>query len=187
LDAALDQDRRRRPRQPAGLAARLDRGFEARIQRRALARQRVHLIDGFPQVGRTIVGVAGGRSQAFDHRDPSDPLRQEGSDEAGDAAAQRVAEQGETPPAQRVGGGDDIRNEIDEMVMNPRRMVMNPRRAVLGMAVSGQIQRHQPRVGQQRREGVEAGGVIQPAVQGQHRNAVRRSPSPRRQPQIRRL
>ena len=74
-----------------------------------------------------------------------------------------MADQHKAVPAQLIGH----RQHIAHMVHVMGGLVA---RAVLGMAMTGEIQRHQ-RMSEGPGQGLEGGGVVQPAVQRQHRFA----------------
>jgi hypothetical protein len=72
-----------------------------------------------------------------------------------------VTEEREPIPSQRVGCGGDLRHPIDEVVIGTRWAVLRP-------PVTRQIEGHHAKPRQQRRQAVEAGRVVEPAVESDH-------------------
>ena len=69
-----------------------------------------------------------------------------------------MAENREAVPAQGLGRGEHVRDEVDEVVVHARRSMVRA-------SVAWQIEGHDVAVIETRREGGEARGIVEPAVQ----------------------
>src|SRR5690606_37646708 len=95
-----------------------------------------------------------------------------------DDATQRVAEQREVLPAELFGSLQNVVGIVPDVVAGSWR-------TMIGKAVPRQIQRHDAYTVQQRCQAAEAGGVVQPAMQGYDRPPVLRAVEMRRHLQVR--
>jgi hypothetical protein len=103
-------------------------------------------------------------AECFDRHQALDAVADRGG-EAGDAGAHRMAEQAEAVPAQCVG-------DIEHVADRGGRGVAGTGRQMRAVAMAGQVDGHQLQRRQVRRQRHEAGGVVEPAMQGQHARAV---------------
>jgi hypothetical protein len=109
LQAAFDQQAQHRLAQAGaghdrGLHARAHRGVDVREHAQPLVRQRAASGDRLAQATRGAVLRIGQRAERLDGDEAFDALRRRGGEDAADRRAHRMAEHGETLPAQRVGG-----------------------------------------------------------------------------------
>ena len=101
------------------------------------------------------------RTQRLDRDQPLDSLRTGRRDHAGDAGPHRMAEQGETLPAQRIGDVEDGVDRADEGIVAARRQMC-------AATVAGLVDGNDVEAGQVPQQRDEAGRIVQPAMQGQH-------------------
>ncbi len=172
--AAFDQQRRCRLAEIAGTGAqaRADRGGDIGEHAQLLARQRGVGGERITQALRGAFLGFGQRAQGFDGQQALDPAWLRGRHQAGDHAAERMAEQRKALPAQRIGGGERRAQERDQQVIRRSRQVR-------ARAVARHVDRHQVDIGQVRGQRHETGRVVEPAMQGEH---ARRTCAARAQP-----
>ena len=114
-------------------------------------------------LGGAVLGVSE-RAEALEQNEAMDALGPGAGEQRGHTGAERVAEQGELLPAEGLGDGGDIGDVVDEVVGRAG--------SSLREAVAGEVEGDDAAARQQGREGVEGGGVVEPAVHGEHGHAV---------------
>nr|WP_293257448.1 hypothetical protein [Nannocystis sp.] len=124
------------------------------------------------ELGREGLGQALGRArlevaewaEALEQHQSAHAIGPGAGEQGGHAGAERVAHEVEGPPPERLGDGAEVGDVVDEGVGRAD--------AATGQAVAGEVEGDDAAAGQQRREVVVGGGVVEPAVQGEHGDAV---------------
>ncbi|MNY14865.1 hypothetical protein D3C86_1480540 [compost metagenome] len=160
----------------AGLHGTLDAG----IHRLALAGQGQLGLERLAQLLRRLLRLVGQRQQAVDQRQTLDALGQCRCQQHRDTRAQGMAEQGKALPAELLGHQQRIQRIVPQRVAGAGGTVSR-------MAVSGQVEGDDAQAVELRRETGKAHGVVQPAVQGQHRLTVLGTVEVRRQLDVRQI
>ena len=152
-------------RHSRGLHACAHRGVGIRKHAQALAGQRPVGRDRLAHPCHGLFRRFRQRAQCFNRDQALDPFGAGGRDQAADAAAHRMTQQGKTLPAQCIGDIQDCVDRTDEGIVGAGRQVR-------AAAMAGLIDRDQVDAMQMRRQRDETGGVVQPAMQGQHARPI---------------
>jgi hypothetical protein len=158
--AAFHEQARHRFGQCIGLHARADRGVDIGEHAQALARQGAGRGDRVAQACDRAFRCFRQCPQGLDRNQSRHPLWAGRRHEAGDAGAHRVPEQREAFPLQRVG-------DVEHGVHRAGERIIRTRWQMQAAAMAGQVGGDQLDGGQKRRQWREAGGIVEPAVQGQ--------------------
>ena len=113
------------------------------------------------------VEVLGQRAECLDCDQPFDPFRRGGSHHARDRRTERMPEQGEAVPPERVGHREHRARGVDHGVLGRGRQVR-------AGAMAGQVGGDQLDSRQVRLQRHEAGRVVEPTVQREHPRRARR-------------
>src|SRR5690606_23081446 len=114
------------------------------------------------------------RQTAFDQHEPLDALRERSGDERRDRRAARVTDQREARPTESIGNLDRIADVLPEEIPG----ILG---AKIAETMAGQIERDDAAAGKERREPLEASGIVEPAVQREHGQPAGVSPLERRE------
>src|SRR5690606_22093671 len=120
---------------------------------------------------RRALGRIDERQSALDQHELLDPIGKRAGEQRADRRAARVADEAESVPAERIGDVDQITDVLPNVVARVRR-------AEIAEAVPGGIERDDTAAAKQRREEIEAAGVVEPAVQREHGQIALAAPFP---------
>src|SRR5690606_16279831 len=107
-------------------------------------------------------------------------LRERPGNQGRDRRASRMPHQREAVPAELIGHVDRVADVLPQKVSGIAR-------AEVASAVAGQVERDHAAAAEERRQPLEASGVVEPAVQCEHGQPVRAPPFERREGEARSL
>ncbi len=131
-------------------------------------------LQGHAQTLGRALAAGGRRDHTVDQRQMRNPLGQRPGQHHRDNRTEGVPQQRETLPAQLLGHLQHIMDIVPEGITGPHR-------AVSGMPMAGHVEGDDTQPLQLRRKAHKTVGVIQPAMQGNHRQTVFRAEQMSRQ------